>query len=68
MVELRYDSLRLQLGLPDVPTADNIQSTIRFAEAELKDMLAHGKCTQDQVNATSTHGKDESKSGMKGSD
>ena len=51
-----------------MPTADNIQSTIRFAEAELMDMLAHGKGTQTQVNATSTPGKDESKSGKKGSD
>ena len=68
MVEFRYNSLRLQLGLPDVPTADNIQSIIRFAEAELMDMLAHGKGTQTQVNATSTPGKDESKSGKKGSD
>ena len=44
-VEFRHNFLRLQLGLPDVPTADNIQSIIRFAEVELKDTLAHGKGT-----------------------
>ena len=67
MVEFRYNSLRLQLGLPDVPTADNIQSSLRFAEVELKDMLAHGKDTQAQVNAISTPGKRSCKSGKKGS-
>ena len=68
MVEFRYNALRLQLGLPDVPTAANIQSITRFTEAALKDMPAHGKGTQAQVNDTSTPGKDDSKSGMKGSD
>ena len=56
MVEFRYDALRLQLGLPDIPTTENIQTVARFAEAELKDMLAHGKGTHAQANAASTTG------------
>ena len=40
MTEFRFNTYRLQLGLPELPTTDNVASLVRYAEAELKDMVA----------------------------
>ena len=42
----RYSLHLHQLGLPELPTTDNVASLIRFAEAELKDMVAQGQGTR----------------------
>ena len=69
MVKLRFNSLRLQMCLPEMPTKEHVQTLSRFAEAELKDIVAHGRGQKTQVNATSAgRKKGSSKSGAKGSD
>ena len=57
----------MQLGLPDLPTAANIQTVVELAAAELWDMVANGKGTLAQIIATmAPTGK--GKSGKKGTD
>ena len=58
----------LQLGLPDIPTAENISAIVQFAEAELWDMLANVKGTMPHVKAIDAATEKGKKSGKKGGD
>ena len=55
--EFRYNTLVAQLGLPDVPYsrgAEKILTRTEFAEAELKDMVAHGKGANPHAKSATT--------------
>ena len=68
MVKFRHHTIATQLGLPGVPTADKVLIVTQFAEAELKDMIAHGEGANHLAKSTAAASDAEGTEGQKGQD